>query len=383
MKRSKFFAKAGVIFLLLLSFMLVAFGIYFFPEGSAVACTSIALMAEDGAVVYGRTMEWGAFDLNSRVSIVPRGYEFTSPTPDGKPGHRWKAKYGTVGLDALEKDYITDGMNEKGLVVGVLFFPGFAEFQAYDPVQADISISNLEVANFILTKFETVNEVREGLKKVKVVSIDEPALGGAVPIHFTVIEPSGKAIVIQYIKGELKNFDNPLRVLTNSPPFDWHMTNLRNYLNVSAVSFPTKKIENIDFAPIGAGTGFLGIPGDYTPPSRFVRAVVYSQTARKTSNGDETVYEVFRIMDNFNLPLGVAEAPEDVDPKLLEGMRSSTIWTTVADTDNLKLYYHTQHNRKVRMVDLKKIDFSPNKEGIERFPLDKQKLQDIEDVTPK
>jgi choloylglycine hydrolase len=212
------------------------------------------------------------------------------------------------------------------------------------------------------------------------VSVDEPSLGGAVPIHYTVIEPSGNAIVVQYIEGELHIFDNPLLVLTNSPPFDWHMTNIRNYVNLSAVAWPAKKLKDIDFGPVGAGSGFLGLPGDFTPPSRFIRAVTFTQTARKTADGDEAVYEVFRIMDNFNLPLGAAEAPEDVDPALLEGMRSSTIWTSAADTRNLKLYYHTQHNRKVRMVDLKNIDFS--QKDIVRIPLDKKKEQDIEDVTP-
>jgi choloylglycine hydrolase len=365
----------------LINFLTLAMAIVFSYE-TAPACTSLALKAEDGAIVYGRTMEWGAFDLNSRVSIVPQGYEFTSHTPDGKAGHRWKAQYGVVGLDALEKDYITDGMNEKGLVVGVLFFPGFAEFEPYDHNQADLSVSNLELANFILSKFATVAEVREGLKNIKVVSVEEAALGGTVPIHFTVIEPSGKAIVIQYIKGELNIFDNPLLVLTNSPPFDWHMTNIRNYINLSAVAWPAKKLENIDFTPIGAGTGFLGLPGDFTPPSRFIRAVAFTQTARKLTDGGEAVYEVLRIMDNFNLPLGAAEGSDhEADPKLLEGMRSSTIWTSAADTRNLKFYYHTQHNRKLRMVDLKKVDFSQKK--IVRIPLDVIKEQEIEDVTPK
>jgi choloylglycine hydrolase len=327
-------------------------------------------------------MEWGAFDLNSRVVIVPREYAFQGHTPDGKPGYRWKARYGVVGLDALEKDYLTDGMNEKGLVVGVLYLPGFAEYQPYDPAKDKISMSSAELANYILTEFATVDEVREGLRKLRVVPVVEPALGGPPPLHWMVIDKSGESIVVQYLKGELKIFDNPLRVLTNSPSFDWHMTNLRNYINLSAVALPTKKIENLDFAPTGAGSGFLGIPGDYTPPSRFVRAVAYTQTARKTPDGDETVYEVFRIMDNFNLPLGSAEGP-DARPELFKGMRSSTIWTTSADTKNLKYYYHTQHNRKVRMVDIKKIDFSPNKEGLKRFPLDKQKSQDIEDVTPQ
>lgn len=362
--------------------LFLALAVSGFLSGPASACTSIALKADDGAVVYGRTMEWGAFDLNSRVSIIPRGYKFTSHTPDGKSGHKWTARYGVVGLDALEKDLITDGMNEKGLVVGVLLFPGFCKYHSYDPAQADISVNNLELANFILTKFATIDEVREGLQKIKVVAVEEPAFDGDVPVHFTVIEPGGKAIVIQYINGELNIFDNPLRVLTNAPSFDWHMTNLRNYINLSAIAWPAKKLENINFAPVGAGSGFLGLPGDFTPPSRFIRAVAYSQTARNLPDGNEATYEVLRIMDNFNLPLGAAEGSDhEADPKLLEGMRSSTIWTTTADTNNLKYYYHTQHNRKVRMVDLNKIDFSKKK--IVRIALDKKKQQEIEDVTPK
>ena len=367
----------------LTNYLLLALAIPVFLYGTASACTGIVLMADDGAAVYGRTQEWGAFDLNSRLVVVPRGYELKGHTPDGKPGHRWKARYGVVALDATEQDYAIDGMNEKGLVVGTLYLPGFAEFQPYDPAQANISMGPLDLANFVLTQFATVDEVREGLKRIHVVPVPEPALGGIpAPVHLMVVDQSGETIVVQYLKGELKIFDNPLRVITNSPSFDWHMTNLRNYINLSAVALPAKKIEDLDFAPIGAGTGFLGIPGDYTPPSRFVRAVAYTQTARKTPDGDETVYEALRIMDNFNLPLGSAEGP-DSDPELLKGMRSSTIWTIAADTRNLKYYYHTQHNRRLRMVDLKKIDFSPKKLEVKRYPLDKQKSQDIDDVTPQ
>lgn len=196
------------------------------------------------------------------------------------------------------------------------------------------------------------------------------------------LDRTGKVIVVEFLKGKMKVFDNPLRVLTNAPAFDWHLTNLRNYVNLSPVSIPTKKIEDIDFSPIDAGSGFLGIPGDYTPPSRFVRAVAFTQTARKTPDGPETVYEVFRLLDNFNLPLGGGEGG-NAHPELKKGMRSSTIWTSAADTQTLVYYYHTQHNRRVRMVDLKKIDFSPKNSGIIRFPLDRQKSQDYENVTPR
>ncbi|MFA0442170.1 choloylglycine hydrolase [Vibrio sp. 10N.286.49.C2] len=355
--------------------------------GGALACTSIALQANDGSVVYGRTMEWGAFDLNSRVAIVPQGHEFQASTPEGRNGMKWKAKYGVVALDALEKDYLTDGMNEKGLIVGVLYLPGFAQFQEFDASQADKTVSELELANYLLTSFATIDEVKSGLKDIRVVGTPEPSIGGiAAPIHLTIIEPSGQAIVVEYLDGKLNIFDNPLRVMTNSPSFDWHMTNLRNYVGLTPIDHATKTLtkgeQDVNLAPIGAGSGFLGLPGDFTPPSRFVRATAYSQTARNLPNSEEALYEVLRIMDNFNLPLGAAEGPQ-ADLEGLEGMRSSTIWTSVADSHNLKYYYHTQHNRQLRMIDLTKIDFTTDDKAIRHLPLDINKVQAIQDITPK
>jgi len=368
---------------ILIGFIIAALGISLFIPAVVTACTTICLKANDAAIVCGRTMEWGTFDLNSRVTIIPRGHEYVAETPDGKKGLTWQNRYGVVGLDSMEKDSLSDGMNEKGLVVSALYHPGFAEYQPYDPAHANISMGPNDWVNYVLAQFATTEDVREGLKKVRVVAIPEPLLSGIVPpLHLMVTDRTGKTIVVEYLKGELKIFDNPLHVTTNAPSFDWHMTNLRNYINLSPNPFPAKKMGGISFAPIGAGSGLLGIPGDYTPPSRFIRAVNYAQMARKTPDGPETLYEVFRILDSFNLPLGSAEG-SGANTELLKGMRSSTIWTSAADTKNLVYYYHTQHNRKVRMVDLKRIDFSPNKAGIVRIPLDKQKSQDIEDVTPK
>lgn len=195
------------------------------------------------------------------------------------------------------------------------------------------------MANYELTQFATVEEVREGLRKVRVVPVPEPAIGGiAPPIHLFVADQTGKTIAVQYLGGELNVFDNPLRVLTNAPSFDWHMTNLRNHINLSAVSLPTKSIEELDFAPLGAGTGFLGMPGDFTPPSRFVRAVAFTQRASKTPDGPETVYEAFRIPDNFNLAVGSAEG-QGASPECLECVLFSLPWRPLllfrnADKDN-------------------------------------------------
>lgn len=344
-----------------------------------IACTGITLKAKDGAVVFGRTLEWGSFDLKSRVSIIPRGYEFTGHTPDGKPGMGWQGKYGIVGIDAVEKDMIVDGMNEKGLCVNVFYHPGFAEYQKYETAKATETMGPTDVGQYLLSTCATVGEVMAAVGKVRVVAVLEPALGIPAPVHYIATEPSGKAVVIEYLKGELKLFDAPLGVITNAPGYDWHETNLRNYVNLSAVALPGKKIDDLDFRPLGGGSGMIGLPGDFTPPSRFVRAVAFAKSARPTNSGDEAVYELFRVLDSFNVPLGAAEGTGE---SKTQGMRSSTIWTTAYDTKSKTLFYHTQHNRRVRKVELNKIDFNSIRE-IVRLPLDKEKKQDIEDVTPR
>ncbi|WP_170387557.1 linear amide C-N hydrolase [Ruegeria atlantica] len=344
----------------------------------SLACTGITLTAADGSVVYGRTLEWGAFDMNSRIMISPRGHAFVAKMEDGEPGMTWEAKYGFVAVDALEKPVAVDGLNEEGLAVGVFYHPGTAEYQTFDPAMRDMSLGPLDVANYLLSQFATVEEVRAGITEIKVVPVTEPALGFPAPVHLIATDQSGAAIVIEYLNGELRVFDNPLGVITNSPSFDWHMTNLRNYINLSPVALPPVDLSEVEFAPLGGGSGMIGLPGDYTPPSRFVRAVAFSATARPTDTGDETIYELFRILDSFNVPLGATEG-SDIEGDV-SAMRSATLWTTAIDTQNLKLHYHTMHNRRVRMVDLNVIDFGILEE-MTFLPLDREKQQDIEVVT--
>jgi choloylglycine hydrolase len=197
-----------------------------------------------------------------------------------------------------------------------------------------------------------------------------------------VTDAAGKSIVIEFTNGELKIHENLLGVITNAPNFDWHMTNLRNYVNLSPVAIPDQKLQDLDFTPLGGGSGMIGLPGDFTPPSRFVRAVAFTQTARPTTDGSEAIYEVFRILDNFNVPLGAAEGGGEADAHGgTEGMRSSTIWTSAWDLRNMDLYYHTQHNRRVRRFDLDQVDWDALKGETVRLPLDREKRQDIEQVS--
>src|SRR6056297_3978225 len=126
-----------------------------------VACTGITLRSGNGSVVFGRTLEWGSFDMKSRLVIVPRDFQYKSQLENGQIGKSWKTVYGTVGLDVLEKDYIVDGMNEKGLCVNVFYHPGFAEYAEYDPAKANNALGSLDLCQYLLTTCATADEARE------------------------------------------------------------------------------------------------------------------------------------------------------------------------------------------------------------------------------
>ncbi len=355
----------------------------FLTSTSALACTGIMLKGADGTSVRSRTLEWGEFDLFPQLEVVPRNHQFASEKmPDGKAGLSWKNRYGFVGITLLKKEAFLEAINEKGLNGGLFYHPGYAEYAKYDPAQAADSLAPTDLVGYIISQCATLDEVRAAFKKIHVAPVVEPALGFPAPVHFIFSDPQGKAIVVEFIGKKTIIVDAPLGVITNAPSYYWHETNLRNYVNLSAVAVPTKKLDGKTFAPMGAGSGMIGLPGDFTPPSRFVRAVAFSQSARKTTGGFDTVRESFRILDNFNVPLDAAENSGDKANKKSDHMYSATQITTSVDTKNMVLYYHTQYDRRVRKVDMKKLDFSKNPDKIIVRPTDPKQEEDILDVTP-
>jgi len=197
----------------------------------ALSCTGIMLKTTDGSIVHGRTVEFGFF-IDTSIVLVPRGYQFTGETPLG-PGKTWSGKYAVVGGIAFNNLAIMDGMNEKGLAAGAFYFPTFAEYAETTPENRAISMSMADFTNWLLTSFSSVGQVKTAIEAGEV-AIAPTILKGwppqAQPFHYVVYDAKGVSIVIEPIGGKLKVYDNPLGVITNSPTFDWHMTNLRNYI---------------------------------------------------------------------------------------------------------------------------------------------------------
>lgn len=341
------------------------------------ACTGIALKSKDGVYIPARTVEWGSNDMMIKIGIFPSNKEYIGTTPDGENGKKWKGKYGFVGMTSYGQPFVADGMNEKGLTVGMFYLPGFASYNRYDVKDAEKSFSVGDLTLWILSSFTTCEEVKSNLSSVKVVNVEDKRFGGApLPFHWRISDKNGKSIVIEIINnGKITVFDAPLGVISNSPTYDWHLTNLRNYLKLSPIPVSPLKIDKSVLSALGAGSGMIGLPGDYTPPSRFVRAAAFTSSARPLENAEDAVSEAFRILNNFDIPVGSILPKEHLDP----AVHGSTQFTSAADTKKCIYYFHTQFTPRIRKIDLKKIDFASLKE-FKTIEVEKSFMKDVEEL---
>lgn len=335
----------------------------------AAACTGISFTAANGDYVQARTIEWGETPLPSEYVIMPRGYETVSYTPSGKNGLVFRARYGVVGLAVVQKEFIAEGLNEAGLSAGLFYFPRYGYYPPYDSLQNSRTLSDLQVVPWILSQFATIDELKAAIADVRLVSLDSPGMTSTV--HWRIGDAKGNQVVLEFIDGVPQFYDNPVGVLTNSPGFPWHLTNLNNYVNLYAGGAPAHKLADLTVFPFGAGSGLLGLPGDVTPPSRFVRVAFYKATAPQKANGYETVLQCFHILNNFDIPIGT-EFPEGKVPDI----PSATQWTSAVDLTARKIYYKTSYNNTIRCIDLNQIDFGTVK--YQGAPLDREQKQPIE-----
>lgn len=334
-------------------------------------CTGLSLTAKDGAYIQARTIEWGDSFLPSEYVIIPRGYEQVSYTPSGKDGLVFRAKYGVVGLAIVQPEFIAEGLNEAGLSAGLFYFPRYGKYVPYDAAQRTKTVNDLQLVAWMLTQFATVDEVKAAINDIRIIGIDEP--GTTSTVHWRIGDATGKQVVLEIVEGKIYFYENKVGVLTNSPGFPWQVTNLNNYVNLFPGGAAAHKLGNITLTAFGAGSGFLGIPGDVTPPSRFVRIAFYRNTAPQQKTGRETVFQCFHLLNNFDIPIGI-EHPSGKVPDI----PTATQWTSAIDLTNRQVYYKTAYNNTIRCIDLKDIDFS--RIAYRRQPLDSIQEQPVQKI---
>ncbi len=326
--------------------------VLFAAAGVAFACTGIMLKAQDGTYISGRTLEFG-IPIDTIITIIPHHYTFTGSLPNGASGMTFKAKYAAVGGSLDNGMDVQDGLNEKGLSVGAFYFQGYAGYAPVTAGNQSKSLSPLQFPTWILTEFSSVAEVKAALKDVSIAPTVFQAWGIVPPLHYIVYDKTGASLVIEPVGGKLVTYDNPLGVFTNSPGFDWHMTNLGNYVNISPINVGQKEVNGIALAQFGQGSGMHGLPGDFTSPSRFVRAAFFEASSLPAANAQAAVYQVFHILNQFDIPLG---SVRDVSSGKM--MPEYTMVTVVRDPVNLDYYFKSYQNQDISVVHLKSFDWN-------------------------
>ena len=325
-------------------------------QPAAQACSFLQVVAQDGTRVTSRSMEFGV-DLKPNWTVIPRGREFVSPAPEGRRGVTWKTRHGTVAaFNFGDNTMAIDGMNEKGLVVSGLWYENDMKWPDLAASGDAPVLSNALLITWLLGNCETTAEVTKAVKSIPIYAQKIPQMGGmAPPLHFAAQDAAGGSIVIEWDNGKLNIYDNPLGIMTNAPNFPYMMTTLRNYVGLNAEQWTGTRYNGIKLAPTGHGAGMFGLPGDITPPSRFVRLAVLRQFADPAPDAAAAVKLARHLMNSVYITRGTI-----VDRNAAGEVTASesTQWTAYYDLTNRVLYFQTYDNSTLRKIDLKAIDFS-------------------------
>ena len=301
-------------------------------------CTAVSLLSGD--FYFGRNLDY-EFSYGDEVTVTPRGYTF--PMRGHAP---LRTRYAIIGMAYVQGDYplYYDAINEKGLGVAGLNFVGNA---VYFPAQAERdNVTQFELIPWLLGQCATLCEARELLGRINL--LNEP-FSPELPLaqlHWLIADQTG-SITVESTADGLHVYDDPVGVLTNNPPFPQQLAALRNYTRLSPGQPPA------DFCGVpvtldSRGMGALGLPGDLSSPSRFVRAAFVRANARSAQTEDASVSQFFHILTSVEQQRGCCE--------LDDGQYEITLYSSCCNADRGIYYYTTYDNRQITGVKLHSAD---------------------------
>jgi choloylglycine hydrolase len=305
-------------------------------------CTDLRLVRLGQHRVSARTMDFAA-ELGSRLQVVPPGQSWqATPTGTAVDALRWTNARGYVAIDALGLDWVAcDGLNDAGLSVGTLWLPETGLPADPPAAGAGPAIDLIHFGAWILGTCATVQDVRDAFAGVQLwnapvgrfwpegpmpASFDEDS---SIPLHLAVHDAAGGDLVVEFLGGSPVFHDNPGGVLTNSPTFGWHTTNLRNFVNLTSTDPAPVNLMGTTVDSTGNGSGLLGLPGDVTPPSRFVRATMLAAVSTEAKDAQAAVNQAFHALDLVHVPRQVAASGD------------YTQWYVARDHDRLVYFVRT------------------------------------------
>lgn len=299
-------------------------------------CTAATYQTE--CFYMGRTLDY-EFSYGERVTITPRNYPFHF-RHDGDLGHH----YAMIGMAHIADNYplYYDAVNEKGLGIAGL---NFAKSAVYSEAGSGRCVAQFEFIPWVLSRCAELSEARELLKEISIVGTPFSEKFPASRLHWIIADKSG-AIVVECSAEGLKVYDDPAGVLTNEPPFDQQMSRLSDFMNLSPKQ-PENKL-GIPLEFYSRGMGAIGLPGDLSSASRFVRAAFTRANSVSGTSEEESVGQFFHILGSVEQVRGCCE--------VADGKYEITIYTSCWNADR-GIYYHTTYNnRQISAVDMHSAD---------------------------
>lgn len=304
-------------------------------------CTAITYQTKDH--YFGRNLDLNV-SYGETVTIMPRNFPFPF-----RKVQDVEMKYAMIGMAVVIKAYplFFDATNEKGLSMAGLNFPGNAD---YKPERADKdNVTPFEFIPWILGQCADVAEAKSLLEHCSLLNEDFSREFPLSPLHW-IISDRETSITVESVKDGLKVYANPVGVLTNNPPFDFHMTNLNHYMNLTREEPVNQFAQGLKLEPYGRGMGCMGMPGDWSPASRFVKAVFTKMNSVAGDSESESVGQFFHILGAVEHPRGCIREGE--------GQYSITVYSSCCNVDKGIYYYTTYDNRQITGVDMKKEDLT-------------------------
>lgn len=307
-------------------------------------CTAATYKTKD--FYFGRTLDY-EFSYGEEITITPRNYKFNLKNMGIMETH-----YAMIGMAHIAENYplYYDAINEKGLGMAGLNFVGNADYK--EVIDGKDNITQFEFIPYILGKCASVKEARVLLGKINITNIPFNEKMTLAQLHW-IIADKNEAITVESIKDGIKIYDNPVGVLTNNPPFDKQIFNLNNYMNLSPKSPKNNFSDKLNLNMYSRGMGSIGLPGDLSSQSRFVRAAFVKTNSLSGETESESVSQFFHILGAVEQQKGCCE--------VTDGKFEYTIYTSCCNGDKGIYYYTTYENHQITGVDMNKENLNSDK----------------------
>lgn len=318
-------------------------------------CTAITYKTAD--LYFGRTLDI-EFEIPMNITITPRNYPLDFRKMSSVNNH-----YAMIGMAMVKDGYplYFDGTNEWGVCMAGLNFPHNAVY--YEERVDKDNITPFEFIPYILSQCKDITEVKERLRNINLCNINFSDSLPLSPLHW-IIADKDEAITVEQTSLGLKIYPNPVGVLTNNPPFDYHLTRLCDFMQITS-SKPQNLFGNVKLEPYSKGMGAIGLPGDLSSSSRFVRAAFTKLNSVSDRGENQSVSQFFHILGSVEQQRGCTRLEDD---KL-----EITVYTSCINADKGIYYYTTYENRGISAVDMNKCDLNGNK--LYTYPLiEKQQI---------